>query len=106
MPTSLIPDQHDFFIGENGCHLCQVEVHHLRIDPGKKQGKGITSERRNARIRIEILVIRVYGSANPHPLPGPTAPKEGLQPKTTFVEKEHHILGAREKASYFFMGFF
>lgn len=106
MPTGLVPDQHDFFIGENGCHLCQVEVHHLRIDPGEKKRKGITSNRRNTRISIEILVIRVYGNGNPHPFPSPTASNEGLQPETTFVEKEHHIIGAREKVSYFLIGFF
>jgi hypothetical protein len=39
MPTGLIPDQHDFLVWKSSRHLCQVEVHHLRIDPGQEKGK-------------------------------------------------------------------
>jgi len=106
MPTGLIPDQHDFLVWKGSRHLCQVEVHHLRIDPGQEKGKRRLRLMEKPGINIEILVTRVYWSGNSNPFPRPTTSDGGMQSETTFVKKEHHAVGRREKVAYFLISFF
>jgi hypothetical protein len=42
MPAGLIPDQHDVLIWKSSRQLCQIEVHHFRIDPWQKERKSLS----------------------------------------------------------------
>jgi hypothetical protein len=93
VPSCLIHSDNDFPVGVFLGEFIEEDIHHVGIYFRQKKGKGLTRQRCNTGVEIEILISLPDLQGMRHASLCPYAHKGRLKAKPPFIEKEEETVG-------------
>ena len=93
VPSCLIHSDNDFPVGVFLGEFIEEDIHHAGIYFRQEEGKGLTRQRCNTGVEVEILISLPDLQGKRHASLCPYAHKGRLKAKPPFIEKEEETVG-------------